>query len=155
MTTQFVHLRLRSEYSLVDSIVRIKPLMAAAKAANMPAIGLTDHCNFYGLIKFYTAAQSNGIKPIFGADFWLRGEGEDDKPSLICLLAMNHQGYRNIIDLISRAYQKGQHHGLPYIKREWVSECSEGVIALSGGRQGDVGLALIGGREQVLVRAVP
>ena len=148
MTTQFVHLRLRSEYSLVDSIVRIKPLMAAAKAANMPAVGLTDHCNFYGLIKFYTAAQSNGIKPIFGADFWIRGEGEDDKPSLICLLAMNHQGYRNIIDLISRAYQKGQHHGLPYIKREWASECSEGVIALSGGRQGDVGLALIGGREQ-------
>ena len=148
MTTQFIHLRLRTEYSLIDSIVSIKPLIAATKAANMPAVGITDHCNFYGLIKFYSAAQSNGIKPIVGADFWIRNVSDDDKPSMICLLAMNHTGYRNIIDLISRAYQKGQYHGSPYINREWISECSEGVIALSGGRQGDIGMALIGGREE-------
>ena len=142
----FVHLRLHTEFSLVDGTLRIKPLVAKVAEMGMPAVGVSDVCNFYGLIKFYTAAQNAGVKPIIGADFWVRASGNkenSDKPTLISLLAMNHTGYRNIILLISRAFQEGQYHGDPYLLREWISECSEGIIALSGGRHGDVGSALL------------
>jgi DNA polymerase III subunit alpha len=143
MTSPFVHLRLHTEFSLVDSTIRIKSLVANVAEMGMPAVAITDLCNFYGLIKFYTAAQGVGIKPIIGADFWVRGVANEDKPTLITLLAMNHDGYRNIILLISRAFQEGQYHGMPYLRREWISVCSDGVIALSGGRQGDIGMALL------------
>jgi len=142
----FVHLRLHTEFSLVDSTLRIKPLVKKIAEMGMPAVGISDVCNFYGLIKFYTAAQHAGVKPIIGADFWVRASSDkenSDKPTLVTLLAMNHQGYRNIIVLISRAFQEGQYHGDPYLLREWISECSEGVIALSGGRYGDIGSALL------------
>ncbi|MEO0442592.1 MAG: DNA polymerase III subunit alpha [Pseudomonadota bacterium] len=147
MTSDFIHLRLHTEFSLVDSTIRVKKLVSAVAEAGMPAVAITDQCNFYGLIKFYTAAQSMGIKPIIGADFWMREPGEDAKVSLICLLAMNHGGYLNIIHLISKGFQEGQYHGMPYIRREWISAHSDGVIALSGGRQGDIGLALVGDRH--------
>ncbi|MGS2716772.1 DNA polymerase III subunit alpha [Eionea flava] len=142
----FVHLRLHTEFSLVDGTLRIKPLVAKVAEMGMPAVGISDVCNFYGLIKFYSAAQNAGVKPIIGADFWVRANDDkenSDKPTLITLLAMNHTGYRNIIVLISRAFQEGQYHGDPYVLREWISECNEGVIALSGGRHGDVGTALL------------
>ncbi len=147
MITDFVHLRLHTEYSLIDSTIRIKKLVSAVADMDMPAVAITDQCNFYGLIKLYTAAQSTGIKPIIGADFWVREEGEDAKNSMICLLAMNHTGYLNIIQLISKGFQEGQYHGSPYVRREWISQLSEGVIALSAGRQGDIGQALLGGRN--------
>ncbi len=145
MPQPFVHLRLHTEFSLVDSTVRIKPLVAAVADMHMPAVAITDVCNFYGLIKFYTAAQGKGVKPIIGADFWVKGNSDEDKPTLVSLFAMNHTGYRNIIILISKAFQEGQYLGVPYIQREWISECNEGVLALSGGRQGDVGVALVSG----------
>jgi len=151
MTTDFVHLRLHTEFSIIDSTIRIKKLMPALAAAGMPAVGVTDQCNFYGLIKFYTAAQSAGIKPIIGADFWIREEGEDEKISLISFLAMDHTGYLNIIKLISIAFQEGQYHGIPYLRREWIDEYRDGMIALSGGRQGDIGQALLGGRQKEAV----
>ncbi len=147
MTTDFVHLRLHTEYSLIDSTVRVKKLIAAVAEMGMPAVGISDQCNFYGLIKFYSAAQNNGVKPIIGVDLWVREDQEDAKQSTICLLAMNHTGYLNIIRLISRGFQEGQYHGVPYVRREWIREHNEGVIALSAGRQGDIGQALIGGRE--------
>lgn len=149
MTANFIHLRLHTEFSLIDSTIRIKKLMPAVAAAGMPAVAVTDQCNFYGLIKFYTAAQAAGIKPIMGADFWIREEGEDNnKPYLISLLAMNHQGYLNIIKLISLGFQVGQYHGTPYLKREWLSDYNAGIIALSGGRYGDIGFALLNDRQQ-------
>jgi DNA polymerase-3 subunit alpha len=147
MSSEFVHLRLHTEFSLIDSTIRIKKLVAAVTEAGMPAVAITDQCNFYGLIKFYSAAQAAGIKPIIGADFWIREEGEGTKPVLITLLAMNHTGYLNIIELISKGYQHGQYHGEPFIRRQWVSDYSEGVIALSGGRHGDIGQALLSERE--------
>ena len=87
------------------------------------------------------------LRPIIGVDLWVREDLEDAKQSTICLLAMNHTGYLNIISLISKGFQEGQYHGIPYVRRAWVREHSEGVIALSGGRQGDIGQALIGGRK--------
>lgn len=136
--TQFIHLRLHTEYSLVDSTIRIKPLMKAVEAIGMPAIAMTDLNNFFGLVKFYRAAMGQGIKPIFGVDVTFIDEGDDHLYHMI-LLCQNNTGYRNLTKLVSRAYLSGQINGEPRVRREWIGEFSEGVIALSGGRDGDVG----------------
>jgi DNA polymerase-3 subunit alpha len=146
MAANFVHLRLHSEFSLADSLVRIKPLLKRVAELDMPACAITDQTNFYGLIKFYKAAQGSGVKPIIGSDFWVANSDSEGKPTLLTLLAMNERGYKNIIELISRAWQHGQQQGIAYVQRAWVSEHSEGVIALSGGRWGDIGMALLAGR---------
>ncbi len=146
--TSFIHLKLHTEYSLTDSTIRIKSLVKHALEQKMPALAITDICNFYGLIKFYQATQGAGIKPIIGTDIWLRVGPEDKHPTTVTLLAQNHSGYRNIIKLISKAFQEGQYHGKPYCFREWLGEHSEGVIVLSGGRLGDVGQALLGGHRE-------
>ncbi|MGD8484001.1 MAG: PHP domain-containing protein, partial [Thioalkalispiraceae bacterium] len=86
MQTPFVHLRVHTEYSLVDGIVRIKPLAQAAAAAGMPAIAVTDQCNLFSLVKFYRAAMAAGVKPIIGADLWLHNEHDINNPSRIVLL---------------------------------------------------------------------
>ncbi len=147
MASNFVHLRLHTEYSLADSLVRIKPLVKKVAELGMPACAITDQCNFYGLIKFYKAAQGAGLKPIAGSDFLLANSDSEGKPSLITLLAMNNTGYKNIIALISRAWREGQQQGIAYLQRDWIGPCSEGVIALSGGKFGDIGLALMAGRQ--------
>ena len=145
--TGFVHLRLHSEYSLIDGLVRMKPLVKSVANMNMPAVALTDQTNFYALIKFYKACIGAGIKPIFGSDFLLMEDNDDTQVSKICLLAQNDTGYRNLTELISRAYQHGQHLGVAYIKRSWLAEASTGLIALSGGREGDVGVSLVSGKK--------
>lgn len=147
MTANFVHLRLHTEFSLVDSLVRIKKLVKRVAELNMPACGISDQCNFYGLIKFYKAAQGSGIKPIIGSDFWVASSDSEGKPTLLTLFAMNNTGYKNIIELISRGWRQGQQQGVAYIQREWISQFSEGVIALSGGKFGDVGMSLLAGRN--------
>jgi DNA polymerase-3 subunit alpha len=146
MSSDFVHLRVRTEFSLVDSIIRIKGLVKRLQQLQMPACGVTDLTNYFGLIKFYKAAQGAGIKPICGCDFYVRAEEEDAPTHLITLFAQNNAGYKNIVELISLAYQKGQYLGQAYVRREWVSRHSEGVIAISGARAGDIGKALVGDR---------
>lgn len=144
--SQFVHLNLRSEYSLVDSILRIKPLVAACKEQGMPAVALTDQTNLFAVVKFYKAARAEGIKPIIGSDFLLDlGEGYTASMSL---LAMNDQGYKNIIELISRAYLHGQETGKTLIQRSWLEELSESVICLSGATSGEIGQWLTKGKEE-------
>ena len=155
MKNEFVHLRLHSEYSLVDGLVRIKPLAAKAADMAMPAVALTDFNNFFGLIKFYKASQAAGVKPIVGADLLVLDEDGEGSPAQLVLLAADQQGYKNLTNLISKAYQHGQRMGVPTIKRSWLPEFSQGLIALSGGRKGEIGVALISGRsadaEQLLV----
>ncbi|TGD72121.1 DNA polymerase III subunit alpha [Mangrovimicrobium sediminis] len=141
--TEFVHLRLHSEYSIVDGLVRLKPLMQQVAALGMPAVAVTDFCNFFGLIKAYKAAFGAGVQPIAGCDFAVLDPEDEEKSYPICLLAMNLAGYRNLTLLISRAYTEGQYLGMPYVKREWLESCAEGVIALSAGAAGDVGQALL------------
>ena len=111
MEPTFIHLRVRTEFSLVDSIVRIKPLVKRLQELQMPACGISDLSNFFGLIKFYKAAQGSGIKPLCGCDFLIRTEDEDSSEHLVTLLAQNNVGYKNIIRLISMGYQKGQYLG--------------------------------------------
>ncbi|MDG2501969.1 MAG: DNA polymerase III subunit alpha [Porticoccaceae bacterium] len=155
MKNEFVHLRLHSEYSLVDGLVRIKPLVAKAADMAMPAVALTDFNNFFGLIKFYKASQAVGVKPIVGADLLVLDEDGEGSPTQLVLLAADQQGYKNLTNLISKAYQHGQRMGVPTIKRSWLAEFSQGLIALSGGRTGEIGMALISGRsadaEQLLL----
>ncbi len=145
MNQQFVHLKVRTEFSLVDSIVRVKDLVAKVGELGMPACAISDFHNYFGLIKFYKSTQGSGIKPICACDFQIAAEEEEDRPSLISLYAMSEVGYKNITRLISLSWRQGQQYGEPFIRREWIKECAEGVIALSGARFGDVGQKLLGG----------
>ena len=146
MTTEFIHLRLHSEFSLVDGLVRIKPLAAKVADMGMPAVAITDFNNFFGLIKFYKAIQGAGVKPILGADVLLSDQDEGTATQLV-LLAADLKGYKNLTQLISRAYLEGQRQAVPIIDKSWLSTHSEGLIALSGGRGGEVGVALVSGRD--------
>ena len=143
MTASFVHLRLHTEFSLVDGLVRVKPLIKAVAGAGMPAVAVTDMSNMCALVKFYKAAMGGGIKPICGADIWLASGEEDGPLSRMTLLAMNAVGYRNLTELVSRGWTEGQSNDLVIIQRDWVKAAAEGLIALSGSKEGEVGHALL------------
>lgn len=147
-TIPFVHLRVHSEFSVVDGIVRINDLVSQIKSLEQPAVALTDLVNVFGLIKFYNVARSKGIKPIAGCDVWLTNESEVHKPYRILLLVANEQGYRSLCELITRAWLENTQHGKAAVKREWVMQ-AHGLIVLSGGRHGDVGQALLAGQSDV------
>ena len=147
--TDFVHLRLHTEYSIVDGLVRVKPLVERIAALGMPAVAVTDVSNFYGLIKVYKAAFSAGVQPIFGVDLKVLDADDPDRAWPLCLLAMNLAGYRNLTLLISRAFTEGQYLGVPYVHKSWLEECAEGVIALSAGAAGEVGQALLAGKQDI------
>ncbi|MEG0968846.1 MAG: DNA polymerase III subunit alpha [Pseudomonas sp.] len=145
MSASFVHLRLHTEFSLVDGLVRIKPLAKALASMNMPAVAVTDQSNMCSLVKFYKNAMGSGIKPICGADLWLANRDPDAPLSRICFLAMDAKGYRNLTELISRGWVEGQRNGLVIIERDWIPAASEGLIALSAAKEGDIGMALLNG----------
>jgi DNA polymerase-3 subunit alpha len=149
MAVPFVHLHLHTEYSLVDGIVRVKPLVKAVAAAGMPACAVTDQSNLFALVKFYKAAQGAGIKPIVGADVWLHNDQDPGQPSRLVLLCKDRTGYLNLNALISRSYIDGQHRGVPTLQKAWLRAHSDGLIALSGGRAGDVGQALVAGNAEL------
>ncbi|HYQ40068.1 MAG TPA: DNA polymerase III subunit alpha, partial [Pseudomonas sp.] len=145
MTVSFVHLRVHTEYSLVDGLVRVKPLVKAVAGAGMPAVAVTDMSNMCSLVKFYKTAMGGGIKPLCGADLWLASREADGPLSRLTLLAMDAVGYRNLTELVSRGWTEGQHNGLVIIQRDWVKAAAEGLIALSGAKEGEIGLALLNG----------
>lgn len=149
MSPRFIHLRVHSEYSLIDGLVRIKPLVKLAAAQKMPAIAITDQNNFFGAVKFYKAAMAAGIKPILGADVWLTNNQAETKPFRMTLLAGNQIGYKNITCLLSRAYQEGQRLGIPQLERSWLTEAAEGIIALSGAKEGEIGQALLTNNQRL------
>ncbi|HEY8508785.1 MAG TPA: DNA polymerase III subunit alpha [Steroidobacteraceae bacterium] len=152
MATGFVHLRLHTEYSLVDSVVRIPALVDAAVAGGMPAVAVTDQNNLFAMVKFYKAALAKGVKPIIGVDLLVRENSERVErvqTSRLTLLCQSQTGYANITRLVTKAYLEGQHRGVPMIDRRWLSpENTQGVIALSCATEGDVGRALINARER-------
>jgi DNA polymerase III subunit alpha len=145
ISPHFIHLRLHSEHSLVDSVIRVPQLMQRLRDLKMPAVALTDQGNLFALVKFYKAAQAQGIKPIIGADLLLR-DSEVDSTYRFTLLCCNSEGYRNLSALITRSYLEGQRRGVPVVERQWFKGQTDGLIALSGGREGDVGRALLAGR---------
>ncbi|MBL1268571.1 MAG: DNA polymerase III subunit alpha [Halomonas sp.] len=148
MTVPFVHLRLHSEYSLVDGLVKLKSLVSTTAERAMPALALTDETNLFGLVKFYKAAQGAGLKPIIGSDLWLQNPHDESHPYRLTLLAMNDVGYRNLTELISKGWTHGQRQGRAILDKQWVLEQSEGLIALSGAREGEIGRHLLSDHEQ-------
>lgn len=151
MTAQpsFIHLRVHTEYSLVDGLVRVKGLMKALAADNMPAVALTDQSNLFAMVKFTRAALGAGIKPVIGVDALVRRGDDQEAPFPMVLLAQDKAGYLNLSQLISKSYLEGQHRGVPIIQAEWIEQNSSGIIALSGGRNGDIGRALLAGQKEV------
>ena len=142
MLPRFVHLKVHSDFSMINGLAKVKPLVKNAVADNMVAMALTDFSNFCGLVKFYGEALSSGLKPIIGADILVRAIPETEELNELTLLAKNNTGYHNITMLLSKAYQQG-YVDLPVVEKEWLTEYNEGIIVLSGGRLGDVGKALL------------
>ena len=137
---RFVHLRLHSEYSVTDGIVRIDDAVRRAAADGMPALALTDAANLFGMVKFYGAARGAGLKPVIGADCWLQNEADRDKPFRLLLLCASRAGYLRLCDLLSRAWLKNQRRGKAQLARAWLEgEGTEGLIALSGAAAGEPG----------------
>ena len=139
---RFVHLRTHTDFSMIDSIVKVKPLVKACAANEMVAMALTDFTNFCGVVRFYGEMLSLGMKPIIGADVKVKSTLCGDEYFDLTLLAKNNEGYKNITLLLSKAYQRG-YNDLPYIDQDWLIDYREGVIILSGGIQGDVGKKLL------------
>src|SRR5450759_3788734 len=141
----FIHLRLHSEYSISDGMVRVDEAVAAAQRDAMPALALTDLNNFFGLIKFYKAARGAGLKPIVGCDVFITNDADRERPYRLLLLCQSIAGYLLLCRLLSRAYLENQHRGRAEVRREWFHQGTGGLIALSGAHLGDTGSALLSG----------
>ncbi|WP_208279229.1 DNA polymerase III subunit alpha [Massilia oculi] len=154
----FTHLRVHSEYSIVDGLVRIDDLVKAAVKDNQPALAVTDLANTFCLVRFYKAARGKGIKPIVGVDAWITNDDNRDKPHRLLILAKNHTGYLQLCDLLARAWLTNQHKGRAELRTEWLEALATSVstlhpdepqanalIVLSGAHFGDVGQAIENG----------
>jgi DNA polymerase-3 subunit alpha len=152
---RFVHLRLHSEYSITDGIVRIDDAIARAAALGMPALALTDLANLFGFVKFYTAARKAGIKPVLGCDVYIANDADADRPQRLLLLCRSHRGYLQLCELLTRAYLAPRTRGRAELSRRMLREVGvDGLIALSGAAHGDIGEALAqGSHKQALARA--
>jgi len=144
---RFIHLRLHSEYSITDGIVRLDDALARAIADGMPALALTDLANLFGMVKFYTAARQKGVKPIIGCDVWVAGEEGLAEQGRLLLLVKNRAGFLRLSELLSSAYLVPRRQGRAEISREALSTGdNRGLIALSGADKGDVGQGLLAGK---------
>ena len=153
MSVPYVHLNVHSEFSLANGIVRLPNLVSVVKEQSMPAVALTDLMNFYGLVKFNFLAKKNGIKPIFGAELWIYNEDKPNEPFKLIIYVQNAVGYKNACVLISKGYQEGQHYDKPCIRKEWLYAHNEGLIALSAGMSGELGIALMSGDPDAIGKA--
>ena len=142
MSDRFVHLHLHSEYSLLDSTLRLKPMVQKLRERGMGAVALTDLNNMFAVVKHYRAAIAMGVKPIFGADIWVRHPDRPDGLSRLVLLCQDQQGYLNLKRLVSRSYLEGQSEDRATVHIDWLREASDGLIALSACLEGDIGIAL-------------
>ena len=143
MSSTFVHLHLHTEYSLANGTVRIPALVSKTAAQGMPAVAVTDQGNLFAMVKFYRAAMGAGLKPILGVDLWVADDASTGQPSRVVLLCKDRTGYLNLTQLVSRTYTEGQHGGMPVLDKSWLQGSTDGLIALSGGRAGDIGQALL------------
>ena len=147
---RFIHLRVHSDYSMIDGLAKTGPLVKKVASLGMPAFAITDFTNLCGLVKFYGAAHGAGIKPIVGADVYLETELLGDEYAHLTILARDNVGYQNLTLLISEAYKHGYGAAGPVIKQEWLTTYKEGLLLLSGGRMGDVGKFLLRGNRALV-----
>ncbi|HOM14551.1 MAG TPA: DNA polymerase III subunit alpha, partial [Rubrivivax sp.] len=151
----FVHLRLHSEYSVVDGTVRIDDAAAAARADRQPALAITDLDNLFGAVKFYKACRRKGVKPLVGADVWMEPlaqapalfgfDASERAPSRLLLLVRNEAGYHNLCELLARGWTTNAQRGQAQLRWDWLAELGAGLIALAGADLGAVGMALLAG----------
>ena len=150
MRAMFVHLRLHTEFSVVDGTTRIDDIVKAAAGDGQPALAVSDFGNLFGAIKFYKAARGAGVKPIIGAEVLLEGrDPEQDAPARVLLLAAHTQGYLNLSELLARAWTQGVVKGQAVVRWAWLDELAEGLILLSGAQAGPVGQALLQGNVEL------
>jgi DNA polymerase-3 subunit alpha len=150
---RFIHLRLHTEYSITDGITRIDAVLDAAAKDGMPALGISDLGNLFGMVKFYKGARDRGVKPIVGADVWIENERERDNPWRVLLICKNREGFGQLCGLLTRAWMENKARGKPLIPREWFRDgAASGLLCLSGGLKGDVGQALANGNEALAQR---
>ena len=131
----FIHLRLHSEFSIADGLVRIDDLVKAAAADGQPALAITDLANLFGMVKFYKSARGKGIKPIVGVDVWIQNETERDKPQRVLLICRNRAGYGQLSELLTRAYLDNKHRGRAELRREWFENGAAGDLLIGRGER--------------------
>ncbi len=146
----FVHLRVHSDFSMCDGLNKVKPIVAKASELKMPALALTDQTNLCGLVKYYHATHGAGIKPIIGCDFWVKSDELGDELFRLVILSTNNTGYKNLTELISKAYMRGHIQHKAVIDKAWLITYKAGLIILSGGREGDIGKALLKGNTDLV-----
>ena len=140
---RFIHLRLHTEYSVTDGLVRVGDAVKRARDIAMPALGLSDLSNTFGWVKFYRAARGAGIKPVFGCDVWVTNATDRNRPSRLLLLVQHREGYRRLCELLTRAFQENQYRGHAEIDPAWLAEGTDGLLALSGGDAGNVAMSIL------------
>ncbi len=140
----FTHLRLHTEFSVVDGTNRIEEIVNSAVNDGQAALAITDLSNLFGTVKFYKAARQKGLKPIIGSEIWLESmTGDKSQRSRIILLVQNQKGYLNLSELLARGWTQSDSQLPATIKLSWLKECNEGLIVLSGAQIGPVGQALL------------
>ncbi|WP_417067881.1 DNA polymerase III subunit alpha [Niveibacterium terrae] len=143
---RYVHLRMHTEFSIEDGIVRVDDAIDAAAADNMPALGISDLANIFGLLKHYKGGRGAGVKPICGADVWITNDAERDKPHRLMLICKHREGYGQLCEILTRSFLENKHRGRAEVRREWLApEQVSGLICLSGAQLGDIGAALAAG----------
>jgi len=154
--SEFVHLHVHSEYSLLDGAAQLEKLVQKAKELRFPAIALTDHGNLFGAIDFYLAAQKAGIKPILGCELNVapgsrreRGsqDGGYEGANHLTVLVRNRVGYQNLVKLVSKAYLEGFYYK-PRVDRELLAQHADGLVVLSGCLNSEVSRLLGQGETQ-------
>ena len=147
---RFIHLRLHTEYSITDGIVQIDQAIARAAADGMPALGIADLANLFGMVKFYKGARGAGVKPVIGVDAWIQNEAERDKPHRVLLICRSREGYGQLCELLTRAYLENKYRGRAEMRREWFGGgAASGLLCLSGAMAGDVGAAIAAGNPEL------
>src|SRR5438105_7273861 len=154
----FVHLHVHTQYSLLDGANKIGPLLEHVKNSGMPAIAMTDHGNMFGAVEFFSKAKQQGIKPIIGCEAYLAPGSRFDRNQIartddvetagnfhLILLAQSRDGYQNLCRLLTAAYKEGLYYK-PRIDKEILSQCSAGLIVLSGCLSGEIARQLRTGR---------
>jgi len=149
MPNSFVHLHLHSEYSLVNGMIRLPALIDQTLQNQMPAVAITDMGNLYGAVKFFNKCMAQGIKPIIGAEIYIENPDKVTQPYILVLLVQDEVGYVNLSELLSRGFREGQAHGKPIVEKAWLQGKTDGLICLSGGLSGDLGSAVLAGREKL------
>ena len=139
----FVHLHIHTEYSIVDSIIRVEKLVEKVQEFQMPAVGVSDLNRIFSAVKLYSCCLEAGVKPIIGAEFLIENSNQPDSPYPFVLFCQNLEGYQSMCRLLTRAYHERKQSSQPFVRKNWLYGETDGLIALSGGLTGEIGQQLL------------